>query len=504
MAQVVGFNNFEIFPLNKKEAYSFKSGGNQLTFVIDESDIRMLDPTSLRLNYTLRLTTGTSVLNTAPSAAGEGRPNPQIDEGGNGVLNGVIGVGGGAASVLAVSAAQTSSKVGSQSVISDVTIRSNNNNAIIEQNRFYSRLASSLIPYTLSQNDYGSFSQIAFGAFNASDYAGQLANASDISTSTNLLTGLTSQRGLWNLKVMGGARIIITLNSDQTCIFGTEASANGGYFYELHDVSLTGVYKVLSQPVPPNPAPISYNNYQCFTTILTSSDDTTNLNLSLGEVLAVWNNSMPSVFNNNYLYDGCASYPIMKSTGGAGTLGAALTDVCEIKDSIITRSSVKFPNDYQIDERVQVSQKAIPVAAGSAGYNPIDTLRFWNFANGVKSWDRMDKSIMNLNSLGCGTSSGSTLDPVVELGVAFQPTTGYIPRAKGSTQAITASANSLYGWGTRMDIADAGQGIDYANASYSQRILSTNTTGTDPNIVYSFALCKNTLVPTPGGPVVRV
>ena len=198
---------------------------------------------------------------------------------------------------------------------------------------------------------------------------------------------------------MGGARIIITLNSDQTCIFGTEASANGGYFYELHDVSLTGVYKVLSQPVPPNPAPISYNNYQCFTTILTSSDDTTNLNLSLGEVLAVWNNSMPSVFNNNYLYDGCASYPIMKSTGGAGTLGAALTDVCEIKDSIITRSSVKFPNDYQIDERVQVSQKAIPVAAGSAGYNPIDTLRFWNFANGVKSWDRMDKSIMNLNSL---------------------------------------------------------------------------------------------------------
>ena len=458
---IVANQKFNIRPLNAKNEYSFRFSGGNIVFQFSNNPLLMLDPNTLRLNATVRLVTGKTALGGLPTTTGEGRPNN------DNLLNGVTGVGGtgGQAAVYDANKITSTSRGFAATIFSDVTI-TNNNDVVIEQMRNYGRALSTILPMTASQHDYNSHMNISYGGYGPRGVAQNIVNNMDVSIAMPIRTALLASGRLLSLGSLNGLKLHFTIGADASTLFGTNAAADGGAFVQLTDVSLSGTYKVLDTPIPINKAGFQYNAYNSYQSILNSSSSTNNVNFGMSNVMSVWNNNIPVSFLNNYAQDSYANYPILKSDG---------TVECRIKDTAITRNSVKFPNDYQIDERQIVDQFS------DESYHPNDTLRLYNWINAVKAFPSLNSTIIGLGTEQLGNQAV------------------YGPESTAANFADNPIANHLTGYGVRIDMTNSNSGVSFRQANYAQTIDSTLDTGTDPNANFTFVLSKNQMNVSPGG-----
>ena len=471
---IVANQKFNIRPLNAKNEYSFRYSGGNIVFQFSNNPLLMLDPNTLRLNATVRLLQGNSTLGANPAAADEGRPNNHQE------LAGVVGAGGtGTVSVAPKKDITTTSRCAAPSIFNTVTI-TNNNDVMIEQMRNYGRALSTILPMTASQHDYNSHMNIHYGCFGARATAQDVANNMDISVAMPIRTALLASGRFLSLGSLNGLKLHFNIGADASTLFGDDAGEAGGAFVQLTNVSLSGTYKVLDQPIPMNKAGFQYNAYSSYQSIINSSSNTANVNFNMQNVMSVWNNTIPVSYLNNYGFDSFANYPLIKDQNTKDPVS------CFIKDTVITRNSVKFPNDYQIDERLIVDQSN---TAAAARYTPNDTLRLYNWINAVKTFPTLNSTLISLSTEGLGSASDNP------------PISADKDLAVNSLNAV--QANRLAGYGVRIDMTNSNTGISFAQASYAQRLDSTLDTGTDPNANYTFVLAKNQMMVNPAGIVVN-
>ena len=124
----------EIFPLNNpsNNTYSFKQGHGTITFDI-AAQAKMLRPSSLRLNGTLKVVRGTGDI---------------VDN--NGLKNNNAAPAGQATPI------QLNDRIGVNSVIQNVAINSATTGQTIENVRNYGKMISTLLASTHSSDDFAS------------------------------------------------------------------------------------------------------------------------------------------------------------------------------------------------------------------------------------------------------------------------------------------------------------------------------------------------------------
>ena len=480
MASITGIQYFDITPTNKKEVYSFRQGGGAISFRFEANPSLLLDTSTLRLNYRMRIVSGSTPFNTDPDDDGQGRPN-------NG--NELTDIGAGTPSVNTTPhEILYNCRVGGASILDSITL-SNLNNSVMEQVRNYPRKEASVLPLTRGMDDYSSYMNFTNGATAKNMGSQYLANA-DIFCSMPIRTGLLQTGADLPLGNVGGLLLELRLNSDQNVLFGGQAGSDGGAYYMLYDLSLTGRYKVASKPLAPQKVPITYSAYQSINSLLQTNDETTNFNLAESNALTIWNNIINSSHLNNYARDSYATPPILKEVAGA-------TNHKEfIEDLTFNRAGAKYPLEYQIEERDIVEQ--LKYTAQAIDYMPIDTLRIRSWLDAVIPFSKIRHSLICLASENAGLANDAKQTSFVLFGDQRQNTATPANVLQGR---MDAEGQGIYGFGVRIDRTNSNKGMNYDNASYAQRVKSKLSTQQN-EMVYSFVLGTHQLVASPAGVIV--
>ena len=483
MADITGIQYFDITPTNKKEVYSFRQGGGAMTFRFEANPSLLLDLSTLRLNYRMRIVSGSTPFNTDPSGNdGQGRP-----------INGDTLFHCGVSGTYSEGDSQEilqNCRVGGASVIDTITL-TNLNNSVMEQVRAYPRKEASILPLTRGMDDYTSYMTFTNGATGKNMSNQLLANA-DTFCSMPLRTGLIQTGADLPLGNSGGLMIELRLNSDQNVLFGEDAPKNGGAYYMLYDLSLSGRYKVASKPVSPQKIPLSYSAYQSINSLIQTNDETTNFNLAEDNVLTMWNNLINSSHLNNYNKDSYATPPIIKESN--------LSDRKEfIEDITFNRQGAKFPLEYQIEERDIVEQLDYQGTGQYINYMPTDTLRLRSWLDAVVPYDRLRHSLI------CPATENTGLadDDKQSSFVLFEEQRQNLANANNVLVGRKrAERQGIYGFGVRVDRTNTNRGMNYDNASYAQRVKSKLSTAQN-EMVNTFVLGTHQLVASPQGVIVN-
>ena len=441
--KAVNIEKAEVFPINSMASFSFKNGSPIINFEIAPTPNKLIDTSTLRLNFHLKCGYG--------SGANFLRVNNQATYGATNVP-----ARGQATGVM-------NSRVGVVSVIDNIKL-SNFKNEVIEEIRNYSRLNASVIPCLNSFERYkNSLSNVYYGFGN--QVAQQLRNNSDMNCSIPIRAGVLQSGKPLDVQSMGGLKFDFNLSPD-SFVFNCLDSANGGtgtanygegrVYYELSEVSLTFNYIVLNQNIPPKNEVIPYSAYNSFLQIIHSSDNQNTLNLALSSVRSVFQNFLPSPYINNYLVDSLQT-PVLRNKGINSTYPVA--SATQIKELTHLRNGVKYPKQYSIDERNVVSrQSAIPA----------HQLR--DFLNGIKSFNLITSTLMSPATQESRSQSVTNYD---------KPDGGI-------------NGYEIYGTASRYDALNMGAGAEFMNSGYTVRLLST-LDGGSPNNAYTFTLSNQGL-----------
>tara|TARA_R110000764_G_scaffold133157_1_gene221101 strand:+ start:2232 stop:3674 length:1443 start_codon:yes stop_codon:yes gene_type:complete len=480
MADITGIQYFEITPTNKKDVYSFRQGGGAITFKFEGNPSLLLDLSTLRLNYRMRIVSGATAFNSDPAGAGQGRPQNASTLG---------AFGGTTASISAPVEILNNCRVGSASLIDTITL-TNLNGAVMEQVRNYPRKEATILPLTRGMDDYTSYMNYTNGA-TAKNMSQQLTCNGDIECSMPLRTGLLQTGADLPLGNIGGLIMELRLNSDQNVLFGGNAGDNGGAYYMLYDLCLTGRYKVASKPLSPQKVPLQYSAYQSINSLIQTNDETTNFNLAESNALTLWNNIINSSNLNNYSTDSYATPPILKVTADTTSHKEFITDLT------FNRQGAKYPLEYQIEERDIVEQ--LSYTAQYINYMPMDTLRLRSWLDAVVPFDRLNHALICPASENTGLADADRQTSFVLFGDQRQNLASAAQVLQGR---MDAQAQGIYGFGVRVDRTNSNRGMNYDNASYSQRVRSKLSTSQN-EMVYSFVLGTHQLVASPQGVMVN-
>ena len=494
MSSVIsGISYFNITPINKKDIYSFRQSGGALNFQFENNASLILDTASLRLNCRVRIKQGATAFGGLPDGVESGRFTNGFSTNSKGVAgNPLDNLGdpiGGVASVVNNAEGLINPRVACASVIDSIRISSQSSNIVMEECRNYPRKEASVLSFIRGMGDYCSYENISTGAC-----AGKVSSTSrmlnaDMTLSLPLRTGLLNNEQI-PLGNVGGLNLNIRLSPDNFVIFGTESANNGGAYYELHDLSLTGRFLTTSSPIAPSKEGFSYSAYSNFNSLLQNSDDNTNLQLALTSVLSVFNNLINVNSLNNYAFDSVATPQILEKSVGGDTNDKKVF----MRENIITRNGTKYPYDFSTDERSIVGQASQDFAGLVPLYNytPIDALRMRIFMDAMNPFYKIRYGLMSSTTEQTGDNEELWNSTATSL--QFN---NVFPRVLEYT--LQENTQNVFGYGVRLDQTNSGMGMDYQNASYSQRVLSTLSTLTDNMLVYTYALSKHKIIATPQG-----
>jgi len=318
MAKVVSISKNRVFPVNSRSTYSFKNGNASMTFQITEDNMRLIDSSSIRVNFLL------NVLDDATTRNGQSpcRANNQ-DTAGTGAK-----------------VCNLNSRIATNSVIGVLRL-SNMNSEVIEEIRSYGHMLSSVLPATHSFETYQNWGSLKYNAFAKQDTQGLACNGV-IPCSLQLKAGILNTGRPISTADLGGLQITIQLESDNQVLSGTDAS---NCHYELSNVSLTYTSMNLAAPDMPSNEMLQYPAYSSYLNIVSSSDDSQSLSLGLRSCRAAFTNYIKTSNLNNFSKDGYETNRL-RDAGDA--------DV-DIKTMTHMRNNVKFPKKYDINERIPVS-----------------------------------------------------------------------------------------------------------------------------------------------------
>lgn len=432
MSNLVNFSNAETFPVNGIQSYSPKNNNSQIVFDIAGGANQMLDMASLRLVFTLRVLDG----------AGTQRPNN-----GDVLTTGAVQI-------------QMDSRTGVTGIYQNITFMDQNNNVLESVNNM-GRLMATVMPNTMSRDDYNVWSNMRYGAYGARQDQQDIAVNADIPQCQKLYTGLTLSKPM-PFSVVGKLKLQISLANSNQVLFGAQASANTGATYELRDVKLT--YRVLNLPQPVSLPKTGYGfrHFGSFNQTINAQDYQNQYNFNTGNTLAVINTFIPSTHVNNYNHN---SFETNKLTN---KVGANYTTEQNINNSSFLKNSLRNPLDFEVDERVYNDRND-----GKVSY---DAQRSYYYMDALRPYYQLNHTLLSPASenLGGGYNSSRSTDNGVE----------------------------VYGLGIRYDQAQMMAGSNFsAGNTYLQRIRS-GLDGQSPNEIYSYVYSMKRLVPTPNGAVV--
>lgn len=319
----VAIEKVSIDPINQPSngVYSNKSGSTVVQFEISQRPALLLGKT-LRVQGKLRINQDTSTI-AAPILV-----NNNNNKG-----------------AVAAYDSRTSARVGASSVFEQVSLQSAFDHQNIEVIRQYPRYLASTNPVIFSQSDIDREQQV--GSLLASrDKCMSNLNNNDVSFSIPLRTGLLMGQDAIPLGNNGfrGLLVSLNLNSDQQVLNGT-----AGSFYSLHDVQLS--FDVLvpdekeqAEMEKKGSGEFIYNSISHLYSQLTSTDQTTNLNLGSSNVLGIQHSFIPVADQQSYTAD---SLRTSKLSG--------------VKRVSFLKNGTLFPRSQPIDEEEIYNDGNIPV-----------------------------------------------------------------------------------------------------------------------------------------------
>ncbi len=448
MSKVVGLEKAEIFPINSNQSYSFRNGNPLIDFEIGASPGKVIDPSSIRLNFNLVVGYG--------SGANFRFLNNQSSYGANGVATGLC-------------TGNINPRVGVSTVIQTLKV-SNFRNQVIEEVRQHSRLNSTVIPMLNDFRKYKCALSNIYGAYG--NCASQMLRVnSEMECSIPLRAGLLQSRTPLDPTSLGGLRLQVSLAPDSAIfnvtdkdnlVDSTADAGNGQVFYQLSNVSLNFNYLVMDKPMQPMNGILPYAAYRSFMNVVHSSDNQSSLSLNLSSVRTAFQTFLRSSSVNNYLEDSLKTHPMEDSSDVAQ----------QIKEVSFMRNGLKFPAQYSTNERSILETRA-------SAY-PAHMLR--EYMNSVRKYRAIKSTLMSPEVQGTRTRDDTDID---------QPDGG-APQNISATFPAINGGYSLYGIGTRFDSLNIGSGSDFSQSSFTVRLVSTLTDGTPQN-AFTFALSNQGL-----------
>lgn len=428
-----------VTPDNATILFGYSNSHPIITFTIPNSD-KFLIGSSVRLNGRLEIVgnDGLTRVNNAQNVSGEPLSNSCLPN-----------------------------NVGVSSLISSITLNSTNNTTL-ERIQNYGRFVASSVSATHSAQDYDSSLGI-LNLMSSRSKCGALLNNRKTSFSTPLYTGLLMGTPLISMSntATRGLVVQIELTSDASAMSpflkndgtrDTEIGFQENSTYRLSDINLSFDMVVPIDPMMASPknGMLEYNSITNLYSVIRSSDETINLNLSNSQTISIYHNFIPANRINNHNYN---SYETMKLMDG----GANANSSVEIDNVSFTKSGLRFPVDYE-----QVTS-SIPD-------RPLSNVLF-NFNDAIRSMNKYNHCMFSVNSTSPIDSDvrevrNMTLNPTLEL----------------------ASKNTLtdvrcWGVGCSQDFLQR-IGVNYKNSPYALRIQSTLQDST-PNSVYTYTMSKN-------------
>ena len=158
------------------------------------------------------------------------------------------------------------SRVATISLIDRITVNTKDNRNL-ETARYMGRLASAVLPASRSFDDYTTYLSNLYGASANSSVMDRMANRDILVSHPLSMLGTFSGSNipLSDVNGVNGIEITVYLNSNPNCLFGTQAAANGGSYFELvGDVSLTGTLAHVASGALPRIENYAYTNYSGF------------------------------------------------------------------------------------------------------------------------------------------------------------------------------------------------------------------------------------------------
>ena len=422
----------QIFPSNRASAASIYSAklGNPQVVFQIGNQPMYLNAKSLTLSFTLRL----------KDAAG--LPPNNDDQDSTGVAGEI----------------RTNAHCGSMSVFDSISITNANNNQL-EFVRSLPRLASTIIPYRSNFDDYANDIQFSFGATSNTEAQGMLNNT-ETQITAPVLAGMFLGGDLIPLGDMGTGGLTLTYNlaASIESLYGAQAA---GAYYEIQNPILRCemVEPVGGQlPAIKNFPYLAYSSY--YNTIATN-DETQNINCNLSSVLSTFTNFVPTNWIANSAEDGNSTYELMD--GVVGT-----TSQVPITRYSVLRSAMQYPYSFQVDEVNNIQ------TTPAGGYQTIFEAQ------------------LQRNAF---TGAGSALKDMTNtlVGNLSEATQQMIPQTP-INQHYNSQGLKCFAVGARYDGLGTGEGANFINRPFSQRIESrySPATGT-PVSSYTFMLSKHML-----------
>lgn len=437
---------FILYPVNKSSSYSYYKSSPTIEFQFNNQNSRLIDRNTLRLYYKLNIVSKTNGKLPANVFDVKARGANQADYEYVSKLN---------------------PKVAASSAIESLTV-SNMVGQTIEQVKQYNRNLASIIPATSSLGDLSTLYQNTY-ASEANVNGMERKCSGSIPCALRLNAGYLQKQGFLPLN-QGGLNIKIQLASDNRVLCGLNASE---YYFELKDVYLAGKYLVLDKPLDNSKQVDEYVAYYSYMNVLQSSLSHSNLNLALGMVIQLYQNFIPSTWNNNFLTDSMATPPLLEYENNT-------FEEKTLTQANFMRGAVRFPMEF-------------PVDGPESWYQ---TLRSRLFLNSIYSYSKLQNTMIspvseNVSSMVPAKSLAypNPLQVEEDQGLLHQWQFQASDNWAKSNNNIESAAN-VFGVGIKLDQLSVGSGVEYKTASYNYTIQSLlNTTANNSN-VYALAAAQ--------------
>jgi hypothetical protein len=446
----------EIFPLNNpsNNTYSFKQGHGTITFDI-AAQAKMLRPSSLRLNGTLKVVRGTGDI---------------VDN--NGLKNNNAAPAGQATPI------QLNDRIGVNSVIQNVAINSATTGQTIENVRNYGKMISTLLASTHSSDDFASNQSVVSLMTAVQQSSNNLIN-NEVKFSIPFYAGVMNSGKAIPLGTNGmrGLQFVIELAADQQVLRG-DAQVALNASYQLSNVSMS--YDLLvpdaagqEQMMVAGNGAFEYNAFNSLYSVINASDNTQTFNLAASNVLSVFHSFLPTTHSNNYQFDGFANPPLTKGTN--------YSTRCLLDRVNFSRGGLKLGLDYELAVLPQSTQNR-PVS--QVEINALNAVRpFYSLSHLVNQPLTLGYGAKDLRLYSDELQELDAVDSVINGGVDYQAGAGAV--------------STNFAIGLAMDNV-SGQGVSFKGVSYAMRVRS-DLDGASPNAVFTYALVKNQLVYSPQG-----
>jgi hypothetical protein len=347
---------------------------------------------------------------------------------------------------------------------------------ILEQINGYGHLMNKIMNLQLSQKDTLTWAFLDYGCGSGQkDITNQQLLNSDHPLALRIFSGITNS-GTIPFSVLGGElKITLNIANPSQQIYGgvlnpysvggahNPAPQNGGSKYEIRDIKC--VYQVLDMgaPVPVSKNGYGYKAYSQYNQTVQSSNYQNMYNFNLSSVRSVLNTFIRSNKLNNY---NANSYQSTKLQNGNTVLTAENTEDQDINNSTILKNGVRFPLDFELNERVVNEDQP-------DNKKSYDTLRSYYFATALTPYRRLARTALSPASENLGSFN------------QWEDGDFY---------------TSVYGLGSAYDTL--GQTSNFMGQNNFGSTIESTLDGTEANEIFTHTLSNKRLIPTGQGSVV--